>query len=66
MNDEDKIVFRDDENDEWTISYIGVGGPIISHKDLDEAHRIYDEAFRLSEAVMKLHHYNTTGMWANW
>jgi len=57
------IVFEDKENDQYTITLDANGGPIISHKDLKECKRIFEEAYHLAVSVGKLNKFKRDGAW---
>jgi len=60
------IIFnKEDEFDTYTISYEGVGGAVVSDKDLIKAEGKFIEAMNLSESVLKFIHFQQYGVFPN-
>jgi len=55
------IILKDDIEDQYTITYDGIGGAIISNKDKDVAEKKWKDAMALSDAVYKLNKFEKTG-----
>ena len=53
----DVIIFFDEEEKIYTITWSGKGGAIISDANLEEAERKFIEAMSVAESVQKLLHF---------
>jgi hypothetical protein len=57
----DAIIFFDEDEKLYTITWSGKGGAIISDGNLEEAERKFIEAMNVAESVQKLLHFKEHG-----